>query len=291
MQVLSSHDNRFIQSSLAQSSSTDHDHRNHLQSAIRYDLGRLLKKKQFDLNYTLWQIRVLLTNTKQIYRHAMYRKQTKGQYARDDPSFLAFSCASVFVCAALYCVKYDKRGFWKACWTCLCAVTFDYVGCGCIVATFYWFLANKYMRASRSSFEANGSWNRASVAERERVGATASSNDKLLRVEWLFAFDVHCNSFVPLFVSLYVGQLVLSPILAQTGFIAAFLSNLLFAISLSYYHYCQFVGFNSLPFLEKTEFMLYPVLVLIASIVPLSIFQFNPTRYVLFWYFGSSAIQ
>jgi hypothetical protein len=107
----------------------------------------------------------------------------------------------------------------------------------------------------------------------------------------LFAFDVHCNSFVPLFVSLYVGQLVLSPILAQTGFIAAFLSNLLFAISLSYYHYCQFVGFNSLPFLEKTEFMLYPVLVLIASIVPLSIFQFNPTRYVLFWYFGSSAIQ
>ena len=105
-------------------------------------------------------------------------------------------------------------------------------------------------------------------------------------VEWLFAFDVHCNSFVPLFVALYLGQLILSPLLSQRGFICALLSNILYGLSLSYYHYCQFVGFNSLPFLERTEFLLYPVVGLVLLAIPLSAMQFNPTRWVLSWYFG-----
>ena len=37
------------------------------------------------------------------------------------------------------------------------------------------------------------------------------------RVEWLYAFDIHCNSFFPLFIMLYVVQLVLSPILLANG--------------------------------------------------------------------------
>ena len=94
-----------------------------------------------------------------------------------------------------------------------------------------------------------------------------SSNNN---VEWLFAFDVHCNSFVPLFVALYLGQLILSPLLSQRGFICALLSNILYGLSLSYYHYCQFVGFNSLPFLERTEFLLYPVVGLVLLAIPLS---------------------
>ncbi len=35
------------------------------------------------------------------------------------------------------------------------------------------------------------------------------------RVEWLYAFDVHCNGFFPLYVLLYVVQFFLTPILLQ----------------------------------------------------------------------------
>jgi len=43
------------------------------------------------------------------------------------------------------------------------------------------------------------------------------------RVEWLYAFDIHCNSFFPLFIMLYVVQLILSPILLANGWAVTFL--------------------------------------------------------------------
>jgi len=43
------------------------------------------------------------------------------------------------------------------------------------------------------------------------------------------------------------------------GFIPRLLSCLLYSVSLSYYHYCQFIGYNALPFLDNTVLFLYPV--------------------------------
>lgn len=87
----------------------------------------------------------------------------------------------------------------------------------------------------------------------------------------LYALDVHCNSFFPTFVMLYgivhlhlafqkcpcllsvnvtdrlfspVVQYFLSPILVAHSFIAALLSNLLFMVTLSYYHYLNFLGYD-----------------------------------------------
>jgi hypothetical protein len=241
-------------------------------SNSRFAIDRVVKPKLLDFEYALWQMRLLLSQgPKKIYRHASYRKQTKNQWARDDPTFCVLSCAFVAIVAIGYCFAYEKRGVGKAMWVVLSAVFFDYVGCGCAIATLYWYLANRYMRAKNSSSRGSG--------------------DSNSSVEWLFAFDVHCNSFVPLFVALYVGQLILSPLLAQRGFICALLSNLLYGLSLSYYHYCQFVGFNSLPFLERTEFLLYPVVGLVLLAIPLSLAQFNPTRWVLSWYFGSEVLN
>jgi hypothetical protein len=49
-----------------------------------------------------------------------------------------------------------------------------------------------------------------------RTGA-AHSHAVEQRVEWLYAFDIHCNAFFPLFIMLYVVQLILSPILLAQG--------------------------------------------------------------------------
>jgi hypothetical protein len=60
----------------------------------------------------------------------------------------------------------------------------------------------------------------------------------------MYAFDVHCNSYFPLFVMLYVVQFFLCPLLLSPGFLPTLLSNLLYAVTLSYYHYTQFLGYN-----------------------------------------------
>ena len=104
----------------------------------------------------------------------------------------------------------------------------------------------------------------------------------------MYAFDVHCNSYFPLFILLYgmckvytvllyyawrhhtslctipshltdhklwyaVLQFLLSPVLLHRSILATVLSNVLYIVALSYYHYLNFLGYSALPFLERTE--------------------------------------
>ena len=54
---------------------------------IKY-LRRIFRKNQMDFEFASWQAFYLLVNPQQVYRNFAYRKQTKNQYARDDPAFL-----------------------------------------------------------------------------------------------------------------------------------------------------------------------------------------------------------
>ena len=47
-------------------------------------------------------------------------------------------------------------------------------------------------------------------------------------------------------------QFVLSPLLLWRSFLATLLSNALYALAFSYYHYITFLGFSALPFLSDT---------------------------------------
>ncbi|KAK6241113.1 hypothetical protein SCA6_006502 [Theobroma cacao] len=102
----------------------------------------------------------------------------------------------------------------------------------------------------------------------------------------LYAFDVHCNSFFPMFVMLYVIHYFLSPLLVAHGFIPVLLSNLLFMVAASYYHYLNFLGYDVLPFLERTTFFLYPIGVVIVLSPILILGGFNPSRYFMNIYFS-----
>lgn len=84
---------------------------------------------------------------------------------------------------------------------------------------------------------------------------------------------------------LAVLQFLLSPVLLWRSFFSTVLSNLLYAVALSYYHYLSFLGYSALPFLEHTEVFLYPI-VGILLMVPFAILTgFNPTRFTLNIYF------
>ncbi|RYR37258.1 hypothetical protein Ahy_A09g042172 isoform D [Arachis hypogaea] len=154
------------------------------------------------------------------YQHTKYHKQTKNQWARDDPAFVVICSLLLAISTLAYCAAYDHSSA-HAIFVVFSVLLFHFFLTGLFLATFCWFLTNAYLRE-----EAPNSY----VVEQ--------------RVEWMYAFDVHCNSFFPMFVLLYVIHYFLSPLLVAHGFIPVLLSNLLFMVGASYYHYLNFLGYD-----------------------------------------------
>ena len=44
------------------------------------------------------------------YRHTSYHKQTKNQWARDDPAFVIATCGLLTVASAAYCIACASAG-------------------------------------------------------------------------------------------------------------------------------------------------------------------------------------
>ncbi|KAJ6948916.1 hypothetical protein NC651_003043 [Populus alba x Populus x berolinensis] len=182
-------------------------------------LRRIIKWQQMDIEYTFWQMLYLCTSPKVVYQHTKFHKQTKNQWARDDPAFVVISSLLLAVAALAYCAAYDHSAG-HAVFVVISVLLFHFLITGAGLATCCWFLTNAYLREEAPNSH---------VVEQ--------------RVEWLYAFDVHCNSFFPMFVMLYVIHYFLSPLLVAHGFIPVLLSNLLFMVAASYYHYLNFLGY------------------------------------------------
>lgn len=105
-------------------------------------------------------------------------------------------------------------------------------------------------------------------------------------VEWMYAFDVQCNSYFPLFLMLHVLQFILCPLLLRNSFLASVCSCAMYVIALSQYCYLTFLGYNALPFLDKTVVFLYPVAFIFLCLPFLIFAKFNPTKLMLRLYFG-----
>ncbi|KAK3017078.1 hypothetical protein RJ639_007009 [Escallonia herrerae] len=180
------------------------------------------------------------------YQHTKYHKQTKNQWARDDPAFIVICILLLAVSTLAYCAAYDHSAG-HAVFVVISVLLFHFLITGALLATCC----------------------------------------------WLYAFDVHCNSFFPMFVLLCVIHYFLSPILVAHGFIPVLLSNLLYMVAICYYHYLNFLGYDDdlfpvavLPFLERTTFFLYPIGIAIVLSPILILSGFNPSRYFMNVYFS-----
>ena len=133
-----------------------------------------------------------------------------------------------------------------------------FLGFGVVIATIGWWLSNSFFRIHHSH----------SVEQ---------------QVEWMYAFDIHCNAYFPMFVALYVLQYLMLPILLSDSFVATFLANTLYAAALSYYHYVSFLGYMFLPFLNKEQVtsMLYPIAGLAVTYVVFILLNINAARLVI----------
>ncbi|KAK6172900.1 hypothetical protein SNE40_016469 [Patella caerulea] len=197
---------------------------------------RLLRFKQMDFEYAFWQMIYLFVSPQKVYRNFQYRKHTKDQWARDDPAFLVLLSFWLVVSSVGFAVvlKLTFLAFVKFI---LWVIFVDCIGVGIVIATFFWFVTNKYM-----------------------IMAPPRGQD----VEWGYAFDVHLNAFFPLLMILHLFQLFfLTYCIALPGFFPRLFGNSLWLIALGYYIYITFLGYSALPFLKNTRTLLYPITALV----------------------------
>lgn len=215
-----------------------------------------------DFEYTFWLMLQLCISPKTAYRHTSYQKQTKNQWARDDPAFVVVCCLLLAGASAAYCVTYG-HSLWHSLLSIVSAVVVDFLLIGLAISSACWFIANRFLRKRN-----------------------LPHHQVEQHVEWLYSFDVHCNSYFPLFLLLYVIQFMLSPLLLWRARLAAALSCVLYAAAFGHYHYLNFLGYSALPFLERTEVFLWPIGAICVALPLFVLLGFNPTRFVLSIYFS-----
>eukprot|EP00043_Microstomoeca_roanoka_P000973 m.30270 g.30270 ORF g.30270 m.30270 type:complete len:258 (+) comp10591_c0_seq1:258-1031(+) len=205
------------------------------KGAYRYKfVRRLVQIKQMDFDMALYQMLWLIVSPKKVYRSVHYHKNTKNQWARDDPAFLvllaafltASSVLSVFVFKLSF-VAFIKLLLW--------VIFVDCVGTGLVIATVLWLFSNFVLKAEPMA---------------HHVDQT---------VEFGYAFDIHCNAFFPLFVTLHVVQIILIKAVLQPWFLSVVLADTLWLLALAQYCYITFLGYSALPFLKNTAVFLYPM--------------------------------
>lgn len=159
----------------------------------------------------------------------------------------------------------------------LYVVVVDFVIFSLFIATFNWFITNRFLIIG-----APGSTNGGSTP---RSGGPGSFLVKQ-RVEWFYAFDVHCNSFFPAFLVLHVLQFLLVPIILYApSLISTFISNSIFLLAFGYYHYITCLGFSALPFINNPRVFLFPIPVLVGVFILSLLFQFNISLWFISFYF------
>jgi len=206
-----------------------------------YFLRRILDVNQMDLQSNFDQMVTLCTlQPQRVYKTSYYRKKTKNHWARDDPAFVVIQVFLLFVTSICFSIAFQVTllGFLMVL---LHAIVINYILFGMLIATV----------------------NRA-VCGKLTVHHTHSVKQS---VEWLYAFDIHCNAFFPMFMVLYVLQFFLLPVVLGKSFTALLLANVLYATGFSWYCYITHLGYRALPFLTNSEVFLYPIVVILLCFV------------------------
>ncbi|XP_035542633.1 protein unc-50 homolog isoform X2 [Juglans regia] len=108
-------------------------------------LRRIVKWQQMDVEYTFWQMLHLCTSPKVVYQHTKYHKQTKNQWARDDPAFVVICSILLMVATLAYCAAYGHSAG-HAVYVVISVLLFHFLITGVVIATSCWFLTNSYLR-------------------------------------------------------------------------------------------------------------------------------------------------
>jgi len=223
---------------------------------------RLFKFSQMDWEQAAWQLTWLCIAPKRVYRNVYFHKQTKNVWARDDPAILILISVCLVVSAAAWSFvhSYSTLEIVKVA---VLMILRDFLAVGAVIATCLWFISNRLLLQP----------------------ANTHNSEESSQVEWAYAFDVHTNAFFPLYLSLYIVQLFLAPVITKDNWVCLWVGNSLYLASLAQYTYITYLGFNALPFLVRSELLLFPLLPLFVGYL-ISLLGFNVPKHVLGAYFS-----
>lgn len=216
---------------------------------------RVFHLGQMDVDYTFAQMFYLLVSPRRVYRFVSYRKQTKDQWSRDDPSFVLFLTLFTAVAGCAYGLAFSLS-FARLLITTL-AVPAVFLALGAFIASVGFIVASRFLRVS--SFRSDEQ-----------------------PIEWAYCFDIHCNATFPYFLLCVVGQYIFLPLLLKSTLVATLLSNSMYAAAVLYYSYLTVLGYSNLPFLSNTEVFWYPALIAVVLIMFMTALNLNLTRLLLY---------
>ncbi|XP_018334836.1 protein unc-50 homolog [Agrilus planipennis] len=218
-------------------------------------LRRVFKFDQMDFEFALWQMIYLFVAPQKVYRNFQYRKQTKSQFARDDPAFLVLFSLCLFVTSVVFAIV-SRLTFLQFVNFLLYAIFVDCILAGLIIATIFWYILNKYFRVNEDQ-----------------------------DVEWGFAFDVHLNAFLPPLIILNFCQLFFyNGLISHEWFISRFIGNTFWLIGVCYYIYITFLGYGSLQILQRTNLLLVPLPLMLLFYILTLIGGINITHFLMQFY-------
>ncbi|GBP11672.1 Protein unc-50 homolog [Eumeta japonica] len=218
-------------------------------------LRRLFKFNQMDFEFAIWQMIYLFIAPQKLFRNFSYRKQTKSQFARDDPAFLVLLIVWLILSSIGFAATLDFN-FTKFMLLVLYIVFVDFIGVSLIVSTFFWYIANKYL-----------------------------GRDAAADVEWGYAFDVHLNAFFPPIVFLHSFQLMLfHSLLSHGGFLSCLVANTFWLASVIYYMYITFLGYSNLPMVKNARALLLPLPLLVVLYLASLLLQWNLCHAFIYFY-------
>ncbi|CAI4045170.1 hypothetical protein SKDZ_11G2360 [Saccharomyces kudriavzevii ZP591] len=238
------------------------------QQSVPMVIKRLFKTpRNLDVETASWEMFHLIFHPRKAYRSIYYQRQTKNQWARDDPSFFIFQIALISISSvtwSIYNSGFKNDGvsmgffgimghFFKSL---IMMVVLDFFIFGFIMATIFYVLLN------RSYFKFKSSRNTV--------------------VEWAYCFDVHCNSFLIILLCLYFIQFLLLPVINLQNWISLLIGNSLYCFAIGHYFILTFYGYNQLPFLKNLNFILLPTLGL-SIIYLISLFGIDLSKRLSFY--------
>ncbi|KAF8217733.1 UNC-50, partial [Mycena galopus ATCC 62051] len=240
---------------------------------------RLHRFHQMDFELAAWQLTYLCIAPRRVYRNVYFHKQTKNTWARDDPAILVLISACLCVAAAAWAFIYSLS-ILAAVELALLMIFRDFLLTGVIISTILWQVSRTFLLPPAAPSLAPHAGTSAAGA---RYPPPVPRHDA---VEWGYTFDVHTNAFFPLYLTLYLAQLFLLPVIRRDNWVCLWAGNTLYLAGLAQYIYGLYLGLSALPFLARTTLLLAPLLPLGAAYV-VSLLGFNVARWVLSVYFGT----
>ncbi|ORY87423.1 UNC-50 protein [Leucosporidium creatinivorum] len=254
--------------SLSNSHHSQHGNLNPNMSSNRLGAGgmktflrRLSRWPQMDFELAGWTLLHVCIAPRRVYRNVYYHKQTKNTWARDDPAVPLLISGCLVIAGLLWSLLYAHYDLIMTLRTIFGMVVVQFLGVGVVVSTALWALSNRFLTHATHTH----------------------ATDQ--HVEWPYAFDVHANSFFPLFLQLYVAQLLLAPVVTRHNWVCLWVGNTLYLSAFTQYVYVTYLGYNALPFLIRSELLLFPICVFAAFFL-VSLLGFNISHFVLENMFG-----